>query len=132
MNQIVASVIEIQSVENLNVVTFKAYNNLLKMMSLDLNSELVVDKEVLLAFKPTAVAIAKNISGELSFSNQLKVEIASMEVGELLCSLKLKFASSTLESIITTASVHRMKLRVGESVIALIKSSDLSIGSILS
>lgn len=132
MNNIVANIVEIQSVENLNVITFKAYNNSLKMMSLDLNSELVVDKEVSLTFKPTAVAIAKNISGELSFSNQLKVEIVSMEVGELLSSLKLKFYEDILESIITTASLKRMELSIGDKIVALIKSSDLSIGSIAS
>lgn len=132
MNQIKASVARVQSVDNLNIVTFKANNTLLKMMSLELSSEIVVGTVVSLAFKPTTVAIAKNISGELSFSNQLKVEIISMELGELLSSLKLKFNEHTLESIITTASVQRMNLEVGESVIALIKSSDLSIGSIVS
>ncbi|MFK5938178.1 MAG: TOBE domain-containing protein [Sulfurimonas sp.] len=131
MNQIKASVTEIQSVDNLNIVTFKANNHMLKMMSLDLSGELVVDTNVSLSFKPTTVAIAKNISGDLSFSNQLQVKIISMEVGQLLSSLKLGFDEYTLESIITTASVKRMNLKVGESVIALIKSSDLSIGSVL-
>jgi len=132
MNQINASVTEIQSVDNLNIVTFDVNNYLLKMMSLDLSSELAVDTKVSLSFKPTTVAIAKNTSGELSFSNQLKVKIISMEVGKLLASLKLGFDAYTFESIITTASVKRMDLEVGESVIALIKSSDLSIGSVLS
>ena len=132
MNQIIASVTDIQSVENLNIVTFDANNHLLKMMSLDLSSRLEVGAKVSLSFKPTTVAIAKNISGELSFSNQLKVKIISMEVGKLLASLKLSFDAYTLESIITTASIKRMDLEVGESVIALIKSSDLSIGSVYS
>ena len=129
MNQIKASVTEIQSVENLNIVTFKVNNHSLKMMSLDLSNVLVVGATVSLLFKPTTVAIAKNISGELSFSNQLEVKIVSMKVGELLASLKLTFDEYTLESIITSASVKRMGLEVGESVIALIKSSDLSMGS---
>ena len=129
MNQIKAIVTDIQSVENLNIVTFKVNNHSLKMMSLDLSNVLVVGATVSLLFKPTTVAIAKNISGELSFSNQLEVKIVSMKVGELLASLKLTFDEYTLESIITSASVKRMGLEVGESVIALIKSSDLSMGS---
>jgi molybdopterin-binding protein len=132
MNQIKASVTEIQSVENLNILTFSANHQLLKMMSLDLNNGLKIGTKVSLSFKSTTVAIAKNISGELSFSNQLKVGIISMEVGKLLTSLKLRFDEQTLESIIITASVKRMDLKVGESVVALIKSSDLSIGSVLS
>jgi len=131
MNQITASVTDIQSVDNLNIVTFKANDNSLKMMSLDLSSKLVVNARVSLSFKPTTVAIAKNSSGDLSFSNQLKVKIISLEVGTLLSSLKLGFYEYTLESIITSESVKRMNLNVGDNVIALIKSSDLSVGSVL-
>jgi molybdopterin-binding protein len=132
MNQIKAIVIEIQSVENLNIVTFNAQDNILKMMSLDLDETIIVNAKVNLSFKATAVAIAKNIASELSFSNQLKVTIKAIEKGELLSSVKLIFKGYTFESIITTASVKRMDLRVEESVIALIKSSDLSIGSVFS
>jgi len=131
MNQITASVTDIQSVDNLNIVTFKANDNSLKMMSLDLSSKFVVNARVSLSFKPTTVAIAKNSSGDLSFSNQLKVKIISLEVGTLLSSLKLGFYEYTLESIITSESVKRMNLNVGDNVIALIKSSDLSVGSVL-
>jgi molybdopterin-binding protein len=127
MNTLNARVQSIQTVENLNIVAFELYNQTLKMMSLDLNEKVQVNAEVKLHFKPTTVAIAKNITGELSICNQLEVKILSFEIGELLSVLHLGFFEYTLESIITTSSLKRMDLKVGESVIALVKSSDLSI-----
>ena len=131
MNQINAFVHDIQSVENLNIVTFSVNYHVLKMMSLDLNKKIQKDDQVVLTCKPTSVAIAKNISGELSYSNQLKVTIKSINRGELLSVLELAFDEFTIESIITTESQKRMQLSANEEVIALIKSSDLSIERVL-
>ena len=127
MNQINAFVDDIESEQNLNIVTFHVNNHLLKMMSLDLDHKIQKGAQVVLTCKPTSVAVAKNISGELSYSNQLKVTIKSINNGELLSVLELAFDEFTIESIITRESQKRMKLHVNDEVLALIKSSDLSI-----
>jgi len=131
MSKIIAQVSNIQNVDNLNVVMFDCHNTTLKMMSLDLNDKVKIGKSMLLRVKPTSVAIGKNIQGELSYSNQLKVKIISLNIGKLLCSLKLQFHDFLIESIITVDSQKRMNLQLGDEVIALIKSSDLSIGEVL-
>jgi len=132
MSKITAQIEDIQSVENLNIVTFVSNDIKLEMMSLELNEKIKIGTKVLLSVKPTAVAIGKNFSGELSYSNQIKCKISSLEVGELLCSLQMNFNAFTLESIITTASQKRMNLQVNDEVTALIKSSELAIERILS
>ncbi|RLC45308.1 MAG: transporter [Candidatus Cloacimonadota bacterium] len=101
------------------------------MMSLDLSKDIEVGKKVSLNIKPTFVAIGKNFSGELSYSNKINSIIDSIEYGELLCSIKLSSAESIFESIITVESASRMNLKVGDEVIALIKASELSISEIL-
>ena len=131
MNQITAQVQEIQSVQNLNILTLTCKDTPLKMTTLDLNETITKESQVVLTCKPTSVAIGKNIQGELSFSNQLHVKIISLEVGQLLCALKLQFEEFVLESIITTDSQKSMQLQVGDEVIALIKSTDLSIAEVL-
>jgi len=131
MNHILASVKNIQNVQNLNIVTFKVENEFLKMMSLELQEDLKLDSKVSLTFKSTSLAIAKNISGELSYSNQLLCEIISIEAGELLSVIKLRFKEFNLESIITRDSQKRMQLKRGDRVLALLKSSDLSIARLL-
>jgi molybdopterin-binding protein len=101
------------------------------MISLDLSDNVKIGQNILLRVKPTSVAIGKNIQGELSYSNQLNVKIISLKVGKLLCSLQLQFHDFLIESIITVDSQKRMNLQLNDEVLALIKSSDLSIGEVL-
>ena len=131
MSKLIATIKKIQNVENLNIVTFDFNSISLKMMSLDLSKDIEVGKKVSLNIKPTFVAIGKNFSGELSYSNKINSTIDSIEYGELLCSIKLSSAESIFESIITAESASRMNLKVGDEVIALIKASELSISEIL-
>jgi len=132
MNTLNATITEIQSVDNLNIVAFDVNEQNLKMMSLDLSDKVQTNATVSIHFKSTAVGIAKEFTGELSICNQLQVKIIALEIGELLSLLRLEFYAYTLESIITTSSVKRMNLQVGDDVLALIKSSDLSIKEVLS
>ncbi len=132
MNKIPATVLEIQSVQNLTLVSFSTAAQSLKMMALELPEKVQNGSSVMLTCKATNIAIAKNSDTMLSFSNQLHVTIKDIEKGELLCSLTLVFEENTLESIITADSAKRMNLQEGESVTALIKSSDLSITEVLS
>ena len=131
MSTFKATIIEIQSEDILHIVSFRVGESVLKMMSLELNPTLRLESKVLLSVKATAVALAKEFEGILSYSNQLPLEIEQIQKGELLCSIKLKHKDIQLESVITRASCERMELEVNDSVIALIKSSDLSICEIL-
>ena len=137
MSKLIATVKNIQSVDELNIVTFICNNEVLKMMSLDLNNNIQIGKKVVLACKPTSVALAKptmeykEFSEMLSYANQIKVKISSMDVGLLLSSITLQFGNSSLESIITSASVQRMNLNEKDEVLALIKANELSIQEVL-
>lgn len=127
MNRLNAVVKNIQSVDNLNIVSFEYQGEVLTMMSLDLADNIQVRKRVELTAKATNIAIAKEFSGEVSFSNQIKASIVEIENGELLSSIKLKVKEFFLESIITLNSSKRMDLKVDDEVTLLIKASDLSI-----
>ena len=137
MSKLIATIEKIESVDNLNIVTFVCNDQRLKMMSLDLNDTVQIGKIVVLGCKPTSVALAKptinqqEFSEMLSYANQINVNIASMDVGKLLSSLKLNFGDFVLESIVTTASLKRMKLNENDELLALIKANELSIQEVL-
>ena len=137
MSRLIATIHNIESVENLNIVTFICNDIILKMMSLDLNDTVQIGKRVVLGCKPTSVALAKTGMGQQAFSemlsdaNQIEVKISSMDVGTLLSSIKLDFQGFVLEAIITTASLKRMKLNEKDEVLALIKANELSIQEVL-
>ncbi len=131
MSLIDAKISAIESEGIIHIVTFQTQEHVLKMVSLELPKDLKIATEVKLQVKATSVSLAKELKGELSYSNQIKCQIESIEQGKLLSSIMLTTEKFRLESIITTTSLERLSLERGESVIALINSSDLSIAEIL-
>ncbi|MCK9490569.1 MAG: TOBE domain-containing protein [Sulfurimonas sp.] len=131
MNRFQARVTKIQTKENLNIVNFEFASHKLTMMSLDLDESLKVSSLVKLSVKPTHIALAKEFSGVVSYSNQLDAKIVEVENGELLSSIKLSVGDANFESIITKNSSSRMSLKIGDAVKIFIKASELSISEIL-
>ena len=125
MNTLPARVTSIEGEQNLHIISFEAEGYRLKMMGLDLPKGLHVNTKVTLGIKPLHVAIAKNLSGELSYSNQLAATIVGIENGALLTSLILHVKGFEMQSFITCASSKRMNLQVGVAVVLLIKASEL-------
>ena len=130
MNKLEAKVTSIDSLENLTIVQFKFKETTLSMMSLGL-SNIKIGSKVFLNVNSSHIAIAKNLKGEISLSNQFECTIQKLTKGELLSSLILNYQGSLLTSIITTNSLIRMNLRQNDKIIALIKASDLSIQEII-
>ncbi len=131
MSRLKATIVSIETVENLNIVKFSFNNTILTMMSLDLNSDIKIGTKVSLAIKPTHVAIAKDFNGIVSYSNQINTIINDIDNGKLLSSIKLGINDTIIESIITVESSQKMNLKVGDSVTALIKASEISIQGIV-
>ena len=128
MNYIDATLNDIQSIDNLAIVTFKVKEQKMCMMSLGIDSSLSIGSKVTLGIKASNIALAKDLKGLISLSNQLDGIIHSIKNGVLLSSIKLKIDDDLiLESIITLESSKKMNLQTGDKVTALIKSSELSI-----
>lgn len=131
MGKLKAKINQIQNLDNLNIVNFDFLGTALSMMSLELREDVKIGKTVILGIKPTTVAIGKDFSGEISFSNQIKGVIQSIALGELLSSIKILSNDTIIESIITSNSAKRLNLKVNDEVIAIIKASEISILEVL-
>ncbi|AXK47910.1 transporter [Aliarcobacter trophiarum LMG 25534] len=122
---------EIKTIDSLNIVEFDFHGITLKMMSLELDSDITINKRVELLVKPSNVIISKNHIEEISLSNQILTKISNIKDGELLSSLSLKAFDTFFESIITKDSKIKLDLKENDEVNILIKASDLSILRIL-
>ena len=131
MNKIAAIITEIQSVDTLNIVSFDVAGQQMQMMALELGEELTVGSSVIVGAKATNIVLAKERVEVITISNQLEVKIVGIEMGELLCNVCFDLAGERWESIITRESALRTTLSVNDKVVALIKSSELSIMEIL-
>ena len=127
MNKIVATISQIHNVKNLNIVEFEFNKIKLKMMSLDLNENIKVGQKVILTIKPTNIAIAKDIKGSLSYSNQITTVVKNIERGNLLSIINANYENTKFQSTITSSSLERMELKDNDIVTLLFKASDLSI-----
>jgi molybdopterin-binding protein len=87
---------------------------------------------VILPIKSTYIALAKQLKGEVSYTNLIPATIREIKQGRLLSSIALDAEGYRLESIITRGSAERMQLQAGEAVTMLIKASELSIVEVVS
>jgi len=131
MSKIEVTISEIKSIDGLNIVEFDFNGISLKMMSLDLSSDISVGKRVVLVVKPTHIVLAKEFFGNISYSNQISAKVIECENGKLLSSIKLLVKDTIFESIITLDSALRMDINVNDEVTMLIKASELSIFEVL-
>ncbi len=131
MSHIIAEVTNIREINMLHLVEFKFYNINLHMISLDLIDNIDIGKKVKLTINPSHIAIAKNFTGEISYSNKLDCTISSIENGKILSNITLKFFGSILEAIITFKSSESMNLKKDDRVTAMIKATELSILEVL-
>ncbi len=128
MSQIVASIRDINKSGTLHLVEFNLNNNSsLFMITLELNETIKIGVNVKLLIKPFSIVLAKELRGEISYLNRLEAKIKSIEVGEILTNIELKYFNHILESTITTKSFNSMSLKEGDTILALIRATDISI-----
>lgn len=65
---------------------------------------------------------------ELSARNQLRGRILGLRGDGIMAEVRLEIGGQELVAVITRSSVDRMKLRVGQEVLAVIKSTEVMIG----
>lgn len=81
--------------------------------------------EINVIFKETEVVIGKGLEHNVSMQNKIRGEILEIEKGELLSKLTIAAAIGEIVAIITSNAVHQLQLQVGETITAMIKTSEI-------
>ena len=131
MNTLTATITGITSQEKITLVSFVAGNEVLEMVSLGVSESLAVGSVVNVGVKATNIIIARSNYKEISISNQIQVEVRAVTIGKLLCRVSFGIEDVTWEAVFSSKRAKEMGLFVGEKVVALVKSSDLSIVEVL-
>jgi molybdate transport system regulatory protein len=80
-------------------------------------------------FKESEVALARQLSGQISLRNRMPGQVVALEQGRLLTRVRLALQDvpgSCIESLITTRSAQAMQLAIGDQLEALVKSNEMS------
>lgn len=128
MNILKGKIKALNTAGRLTVVTLDVNGILLKSIIIE-NPETVsylkLDNPIRVMFKETEVVIGKGQEIPVSMENQIRSTIVEMTKGKLLCSLVLDTEAGKLKATITSESADRLMLRVGETVMALIKTTEI-------
>jgi molybdopterin-binding protein len=127
MNQLTAKVIHIENIESLHSLTFELNQQVIHMLSLELDSSLKIGDLITLNVKSTDIAIGKEFLGLLSYDNQLKAKVKSVNNGQVLSSIRVNFEGFILESIIGVKASLKMEIKEGDDVLVLFRGSEVSL-----
>ena len=72
--------------------------------------------------------VAVTMQVELSARNQLRGRVTSLVLDGVMAEVRVRIDTQELVSIITRGSAERMRLKVGDDVLAVIKSTEVMIG----
>ena len=122
-----AKISAIDENDGVSVFEFNAANLSLKMLSMDSLQNLKIGDEVRLNFKSSDVFVATSPLLNCSVSNEIKAQISSIQKGQITSSLHLNAGEFEFESIITTASLKRLNLALGDQIYAYVKATSLYI-----
>ena len=62
---------------------------------------------------------------KLSARNHIEGKITDLQLGNVMAHVTLRAGNNTIESVITKRSAEEMKLKVGDTVTAVIKSTEV-------
>lgn len=128
MNQLRGEIIAVQTEGSFSLVDVQVGSEILTALLVETPESaphLQTGASALVLFKETEVSLGREPLGELSLRNRLPAQIVSLRQGELFCEVGLASERYTLRSVITARAALRLRLAVGDDVVALIKANEV-------
>jgi len=130
MNILKGNITSIQGSDSLSLVKITVGSSIFTAIIIDTPESEVyfkIGNTVNVYFKETEVIIAKNEPLNISIQNKILCEIDSMKQGKILTELYLSFGEFNIKSLITTNACKTLNLKIGDLVLALIKTNEVSL-----
>lgn len=124
MNVLKGEIVNIESLERLNLITFKIGGQIVNVLMLEMNMDLEVGKNAELLIKPTAVSVSDK---KCKFENCLEGDIVSIDKGKILSSVVVDSEGFKIESIMLNECVDFEKGKV----YVYFKANDVAVGKVL-
>lgn len=130
MNTLLGNIVSIQTYEALSLIKVAVKNFVFTSIVIDTpetSDYLIMGAIVKLYFKETEVSISKDAQLNISIQNKIECSIIAIKQGKLLSQINLSFGGQEIKSIITTESCNKLNLKENDSVLALIKTNEISL-----
>lgn len=129
MNNLEGTISEIKTHGTLSLATVLVGDQVLSVMLIDTPHSvdyLKKDHLVTVLFKETEVILGKG-QAEISILNEMHAVVIGIEEGKLLSKVSLDSRGQIISSVLMTKSLKHLKLAVGDSVKAYVKSNEIMI-----
>lgn len=133
MNSLTGKLVALQTAGGIVLADVEAYGqrfSALMIESGELPPWLDVGQMVQLFFKETEVSLAKNLSGQISLRNRMQCKVERIVRGQLLSTVYLRFQRTLIASAITTRALDALQLGLGDEVVALVKSNEVTLSQV--
>lgn len=130
MNCLDGQIINLVSDNNMTIIDLNVSGSSLKTIIIetpDSASFLKIGNHLNIMFKETEVNLAKDFTGKISLQNRLNCSVKNINKGKLLSQINLNFHSNDISAIITTCDAESLELKENDTVIALIKSTEIMV-----
>ncbi len=125
MNRLKVIVKKIETLEGIAKIVAVCGDIPLTAITLELPKNIEAGHEAFFIFKETEVGIAKNLSGEISFSNLFNGKLIGLTKGKILTKAIIDMKGERIASIITNDAATRLCLEVGDTVTAFVKATEV-------
>ncbi|OXB02565.1 hypothetical protein B0A75_02780 [Flavobacterium oncorhynchi] len=132
MNILNGIISQIQSHEGISLVRVQSNNVTFSTIVLDTpetSDYLKIENPVKIIFKETEVVISKDLNPNISTQNKLLCHIESIHKGVILCQINLINEQQVIKSIITRNACEQLDLKENDTVLALIKTNEVSLSA---
>ena len=127
MNRLPGRITAVETAGQVRLVDVDVQGDTFSAILLDTSNDLRPGLAVILVFKETEVSLAKDLSGVISLRNRLASRVRAIDKGRVLSKITLDYLDREVVSVITTRSVERLDLKVGDAVEALVKANEMAI-----
>ena len=130
MNKLIGNIILVESSLHMSMVDIEIDGDVFSSIVLETPDTAVYLKQgtkIALLFKETEVSIAKNLSGLISLRNRFKGRIRAIEESKILSKIFISYKDKEIISMISTRSVQKLGLIIGDDIEWLVKTNEVSL-----
>lgn len=132
MNQIVATVQEINHTDIVSYIKASCSETILILIKTKVPSWLCIGDEIECNFQETSVSVSKDCPGKISIENMIPVRLKEVRKSESLCELTFESDIGNVISLITMRAYDALELEEGCKATILLRGVDINIEPILS
>ena len=130
MNRLRGRIVRIESNDHVSLVDVDVSGDIFTATLLETPEDspyLRVGNVVDVLFKETEVSLAKGLTGLISLRNRVGTTVKLVRSGVILGEVVLDYRGQPMSSIITTGSIKRLDIKVGDEVEALVKANEVTL-----